>query len=308
MNQIVKAAAKSLAKNSDQDIAKQIEETAMIFDISGDELRHLKRAYMFSTISSGLIPDVFKGDYRSIFIMSMKAERMGIPLAEVLQGGYFVHGRWGWYAEFMISRVLEKGIFTAIDYDIGGKLEDLTAFAIAIGTRPDGTKAIGSKVTLKMAKDQGWIEKAGSKWKDMPGLMLKKRAATFLIKETAAHAFGGSADTEEDLENVTPKGAVNKPANETLKYISKQAQAPATEEAPVVVEDEREAVEIFDDEPIDELERQRMDVFNSVQNKIKARMDAGAVDAEIENTIGFKLHEVEAQSMKTLLEIAKSLK
>jgi hypothetical protein len=306
MNQIVKAAAKSLAKNSEQDIAKQIEETAMIFDISGDELRHLKRAYMFSTISSGLIPDVFKGDYRSIFIMSMKAERMGIPLAEVLQGGYFVHGRWGWYAEFMISRVLEKGIFTAIDYELGGKFEDFTACAIAIGTRPDGTKAIGSKVTLKMAKDQGWIDKTGSKWKDMPGIMLKKRAATFLIKETAAHAFGGSLDTEEDIQDVTPKAAVNKPASDTLKYISSKSADTQVEES--AIEAEQEIVEVLDDDPIDELERQRMDVFNAVEKMIAARKALGAVDAEIENTIGFALHEVEAQDMKTLMKIAKDLK
>jgi hypothetical protein len=236
----------------------------------------------------------------------MKAEWMGIPLAEVLQGGYFVHGRWGWYAEFMISRVLEKGIFTAIDYELGGKFEDFTACAIAIGTRPDGTKAIGSKVTLKMAKDQGWIDKTGSKWKDMPGIMLKKRAATFLIKETAAHAFGGSLDTEEDIQDVTPKGAVNKPANETLKFFAPNSAPSQLQEAPI--EAEQESVEILDDEPIDDLERQRMDVFNSVQNKIKARMDAGAVDAEIENTIGYKLHEVEAQDITTLMKIARDLK
>ncbi len=61
-------------------------------------------------------------------------------------------------------------------------------------------------------------------------------------------------------------------------------------------------------EHIDDLERQRMDVFSAVEKIIKTRKDAGAVDAEIENTIGFKLHEVEAQDMKTLLKIDKDVK
>jgi len=59
---------------------------------------------------------------------------------------------------------------------------------------------------------------------------------------------------------------------------------------------------------IDIEEEQRQAVVNSIEVMIKKRKDEGAVEAEIENTIGYKLHEVEAQSMKTLLEIAKSLK
>lgn len=75
----------------------------------------------------------------------------------------------------------------------------------------------------------------------------------------------------------------------------------------------REAIEAPKEEeepnqPIDDLERQKMDVLNAVEKIIKARKEAGAVDAEIENTIGYALHEVKAQDMKTLLKIAKDLK
>jgi len=179
MNQIVKAAIKSAAKNENADIARQIEETAAVFDITGDELRHLKRAYMFANMGGGLVPDVFQGDYRSLFVMSMKAERMGLPLAELLQGGFVVYGKWAWSAEFMISRVLELGIFAALDYEIGGKMDDDSAFAIAVGTRPDGTKAKGTKVTMKMAKDEGWVAKKVANGKRCQGLCSRKEPLLF---------------------------------------------------------------------------------------------------------------------------------
>jgi hypothetical protein len=75
-----------------------------------------------------------------------------------------------------------------------------------------------------------------------------------------------------------------------------------------IVSKPMESIEPEEKLEIDIEEEQRQAVVNSIEAIIKKRKDDGAVDAEIENTIGYKLHEVEAQSMKTLLEIAKSLK
>jgi len=42
-----------------------------------------------------------------------------------------------------------------------------------------GDKLEGPRVTMQMAKDEGWISKSGSKWKTMPDLMIRYRAASF---------------------------------------------------------------------------------------------------------------------------------
>ena len=197
------AAASALPAASIQElkeIAEQIKMVCEIFGLSGDEERHMRKAFLMSTIQNGLVPDSFKGDYRSIYVMSIKAERMGISLAETLQGGYFVHGRHAWYAEFMIARVLELKIFSKIDYEEGGSLDDDSLWCRAVGTRPDGSTVPGAMVDMKMARKEGWIEKKGSKWSTMPAYMLQKRAATFLIRATAAHVFGGSSETVDEAE------------------------------------------------------------------------------------------------------------
>jgi hypothetical protein len=182
-----------------KEIAQQITLVCETFGLSKAEERHMRQAFMFCTIQNGLVPDAFKGDYRSIYIMSIKAERMGISLAEALQGGYFVHGRHAWYAEFMIARVLELGIFSKFEYEEGGEnFDDLWCRAVA--TRPDGTVVRGPVIDMIMARKEGWTEKKGSKWGTMPAYMLQKRAATFLIRNTAAHVFGGSSETVDEAE------------------------------------------------------------------------------------------------------------
>lgn len=186
------------------EISEAIRLHAEIFDLSEHETRHLKKAYFYSEIGNGLVPDCFKGDYRAIFVMSQLAERMGIDLIEALQGAFFVHGRFGWYAEFLIRRTLQLGIFSAVDYEIAGDIKAGTLTVRAIGTRPDGTKAIGTAVSLAMAKAEGWTRNA--KYGSMPALMLKKRAATFLIRECAPHILGGAPiQTDDEIVDIMGK-------------------------------------------------------------------------------------------------------
>ena len=42
-----------------------------------------------------------------------------------------------------------------------------------------GHKVTGPTITMKMAKDEGWVDKNGSKWKTMPEVMIRYRAASF---------------------------------------------------------------------------------------------------------------------------------
>ena len=228
-----------------KDIAEQIKLVCETFGLSEAEEKHMRKAFMFCTIQNGLVPDAFKGDYRSIYIMSIKAERMKISLAEALQGGYFVHGRHAWYAEFMVSRVLELQVFKSIDYEEGGENAD-DLWCRAVGTRPDGSLVKGPIVDMAMAHKEGWTQKKGSKWGTMPAYMLQKRAATFLIRNTAAHVFGGSSETVDEVEE--RESTAQNPmvidtkvsAVETMQAI---AQADASERRSADLQDKKDRIE-----------------------------------------------------------------
>jgi hypothetical protein len=58
-----------------------------------------------------------------------------------------------------------------------------------------------------MAKAEGWYNKTGSKWRTMPELMLRYRAATFLIRSVAPDIALGFPTTEEAID-ITDKAQV----------------------------------------------------------------------------------------------------
>jgi len=270
--------------------ADEIKMVAEIFGIEGEQLRHLKNAFFFASVGNGLVPEVFNGDYRSIFIMSQLSETMKMPLSETLQGCYFVHGRLGWYTEFMIKRVVGLGIFTAIEYESGGDLKDETAWTRAVGIRPDGSKAQGTVVSLKMARAEGWFDKKGSKWLTMPALMLRKRAAAFMIREHAPHIFGQTAMSAEEVEDI-------------------ERATPATPQLIETKTDARETMAaIVREEQLTRDEQQRLDVLDRVEKKIAAKIQGGSDPVEIESTLGMALSAVPDLNIEQLMAVWEMVK
>jgi len=58
----------------------------------------------------------------------------------------------------------------------------------------------GPTVTLEMAQTEGWATKAGSKWKTMPELMLRYRAAAFFGRLYAPEILMGMQTVEESAD------------------------------------------------------------------------------------------------------------
>jgi len=65
-----------------------------------------------------------------------------------------------------------------------------------------GEKLVGPKVTIAIARAEGWIDKAGSKWKTIPEQMLRYRCAAWLINTVAPELSMGlpTTDEAEDIE------------------------------------------------------------------------------------------------------------
>lgn len=165
----------------------------------GAAFAHIQRvAKLFA--SSDLIPETFRGKTANCTIALEMAHRMGANPMAVMQNLYIVHGRPGWSAQFIIACLNQCGKFSPIRFDISGEGDKRTcvAWATELATKD---RLEGPAVSIQMAKDEGWLGKTGSKWKTMPDLMLRYRAATFFGRLYAPDLLMGMQTVEEVMDS-----------------------------------------------------------------------------------------------------------
>lgn len=161
---------------------------------------------MLST--SSLVPDTYKGDGNigNCVIALEMANRIGMNVISVMQNMYIVHGRPAWSSQFLISCINASGKFTPLRYEIVGDPGTDAWGCRAWAVDRSGEKLVGPLVTIEMARLEGWYSKNGSKWKTMPELMLRYRAATLFARLYSPELTMGimTADEVEDVKELTP--------------------------------------------------------------------------------------------------------
>lgn len=195
--------------------------------------------------NSQLVPQTFKGDIGACLIAMNMANRMGADILQVMQSLYIVHGKPSFSSAFLIACFNRCGRFSTIRYRMGGEPHtdtwSCTAFATELST---GEVVEGVTVTIAMAKAEGWYNKTGSKWKTMPELMMRYRAATFLIRSVAPEIALGFQTTEEAIDITDKAQVVSTPTS--LTEAAMQAIAVEAEEG----EAETESNDTTTEQPI----------------------------------------------------------
>ncbi len=79
---------------------------------------------------------------------------------------------------------------------------------IAVTKDKNGNVLDGPPVSVAMAKAEGWFDKNGSKWKTMPELMLRYRAAAFFGRLYAAEILMGMRSEDEEREVIEVEAKV----------------------------------------------------------------------------------------------------
>ena len=148
--------------------------------------------------ASSLVPKQYQGNVADVVVAMNMARRMNADPLMVMQSLHIIHGKPGWSSQFLIAAFNSSGRFGAIYYEFSDDLAECTAVTTELVT---GREIRGPKVTLEMAKAEGWSTKAGSKWKTMPELMLRYRSAAFLIRTTAPE-IGLGLYTADELRDV----------------------------------------------------------------------------------------------------------
>lgn len=163
--------------------------------------------------SSTMVPQDYRGNVGNCIIALNAAKRQGVDPLAVMQNLYIVHGRPGWFAQYLIGLVNACGRFSPLDYDIEGTpgKADCRCRAYAI-RRSDKKRLDGTWITAEMVKKEGWLDKKGSKWQTMPEQMYVYRAAAFWQRKWAPELSLGmyTEDELQDIVEVPPAEVVSR--------------------------------------------------------------------------------------------------
>ena len=168
----------------------------------------LKKAYKAAQFLAGseLVPEqTYRNKPQNCLIALDLANRMNLMPLTVMQNLYIVKGKPSWSGQFCIALVNGCGRFSPLDFTF---TDENGGGCYASATRlSSGAFLKGTTVTMQMAKDEGWLDKSGSKWKTMPEQMLKYRAASFFAKSYCPDILHGIPTTEElqDVHGYTPE-------------------------------------------------------------------------------------------------------
>ena len=200
-------------------------------------------------ISSPLVPKEYQGDANlgSAVIALELAQRMNMSPLMVMQNLDIIHGRPSWRSQMVIAAVNGCGRFSPLRYDLSeeGEFEeveyvetawengqkrrrtvtvsirDRSCFAYAFERRT-GDRLDGPAVSMKMAVTEGWFGKNDSKWRSIPELMLRYRAASWWGRQYAPELLMGlpTADETRDIIDITPESVTTERAENVSRVSS----------------------------------------------------------------------------------------
>lgn len=170
---------------------------------------HSQRVAKMMTTSS-LVPKEYQNNIPNIMIALEMANRIGASPLMVMQNLNIIQGRPSWSSQFIISALNSCKRFSPLRFKMDGEGDDYGCTAWARDS--SGEVLEGPKVTWKMATAEGWTTKGGSKWKTMPELMFRYRAAAFFGRLYAPDVLMGmgTSDEAEDINNIESANAEQK--------------------------------------------------------------------------------------------------
>ena len=147
---------------------------------------------------SDIIPKEFQNKPANCLIAVELANRLNASPFQVMQNMDVIYGRPSLRSSFVIACINNSGkIKGSLKFEIDANHTKCRAWATEKET---GEKLIGPTITMEMAQSEGWLGKNGSKWKTMPDLMLRYRAAAFFGRLYCPEILNGMY-TEDEVKD-----------------------------------------------------------------------------------------------------------
>jgi len=166
--------------------------------------------------SSELIPKSYQGNIPSTMIAIELSNRTGVSPIMVMQNLNVIQGKPSWSSSFIIAVINSyKKFKMPLNFRLSGEGESRSCIAYTTGI--DGQIYESPEINITMAIAEGWATKPGSKWKTMPELMLRYRAAAFFGRLYCPELLMGM-QSEEEIIDITAKMPIDK-IDERLKLM-----------------------------------------------------------------------------------------
>lgn len=147
---------------------------------------------------SALVPDTYANKPENCLIALDLANRSGMSPLTIMQNLYIVKGKPAWSGQFAIALVNGSRRFARPLKPIYFGTPNTLSWGCYMTTVDLlGNIIDGTKITMQMAKDEGWVDKSGSKWKTMPEQMLAYRAGAFFARLYCPDVLYGIQMVEE---------------------------------------------------------------------------------------------------------------
>jgi hypothetical protein len=216
-----------------------------VFSLDGFEMAQRMAK---SLASSTLVPKIYQGQdgLANCLIALELSSRMKISPMVVMQNMVPIYGRPSWSSQFLIGTVNACGRFSPLRYIFDNEDDPSSCYCEAKDIA-SGEILRGEKITIAMAKAQGWWSRKDSKgaetskWPTMTGQMLRFRAASWWVRVFCPEISLGLGTQEEaiDVEAVTvaevPAAAIAPAVPAPLTHRAEdvaEVEAPATEPEP----------------------------------------------------------------------------
>ncbi len=184
--------------------------------------------------SSSLVPEKYQGNIQNTMIALELATRMSISPIMVMQNLDIVKGKPSWSSSFIIAAINNCGKFSPLRFELTGSGMEMSCYAYCKDL-DTGMIIKGATVTMAMAKAEGWIDKAGSKWKTMPEQMIMYRAGAFFGRLYVPEIMMGmhTADEIADIDQ-RPTVLINEIQKQSIRDLINNDIFPQKEREPVL--------------------------------------------------------------------------
>lgn len=180
-------------------IAVKTDSTLSVFSTEENFKNAMVMAEQLS--KSDMIPATYKGKPENCVIALELSNRLKLSPFLVMQNMYIVQGKPAWSSSFIISCINGSGRFSGpLKFEMDANKTKCRAYATE---KVSGEKLVGPLITMEMAQAEGWLGKNGSKWKTMPELMLRYRAAAFFGRLYCPEIINGMM-TDDEAQDIRP--------------------------------------------------------------------------------------------------------
>lgn len=193
--------------------------------------------------SSTIVPKDYQGNIGNCIIALEMANRLNTSPMMVMQNLYVVNGRPAWSSQYIVAMInASRKYKTELQYELTGTGTEMACYAFA--EDHNGHIVKGPVITMAMAKAEGWIDKNGSKWKTMPEVMIRYRAASFFGRLNCPDMIMGIYSTDEVVEIGPDAYREVNPAIKVQEEIKEKANA-----SPIDLQIDEETGEVMDSAP-----------------------------------------------------------